>query len=385
MNPIHPQAEQEAVSALLAGRLTDFCHGLRGRGFRIGVKETLDACRIAGRFMATDYPAFRDGLRSLLCASEEQWRAFGPCFDAFWSRGEQSPPSAPAPMLPDMAGDSAEERARQIAGRDGEAEEGDQEGTLTTGASAAQALRLTDLSLLSAADLRHLERLAERLWRRMSLRLARRLRGHYLASRIDLRRTLRRNISRGGELLELVHAGKKRRKPGLVLLLDVSGSMNQYSLFFLRFAHALQQHFRRVHSFLFSTHLVEVSEVLRGGDLSAALELLSHMSLGWGGGTQIGESLQKLNRDYGDSALRGRPYLIVLSDGWDVGETELLSAELQALRRRVSKIIWLNPLLGMEGYEPLTRGMRTALPWLNVFAPAHNLESLLDIERHLVG
>ncbi|MCZ6628635.1 MAG: VWA domain-containing protein, partial [SAR324 cluster bacterium] len=201
----------------------------------------------------------------------------------------------------------------------------------------------------------------------------------------DLRRTLRRNISRGGDLLELVHAGKKRRKPGLVLLLDVSGSMNQYSLFFLRFAHALQQHFRRVHSFLFSTHLVEVSEVLRGGDLSAALELLSHMSLGWGGGTQIGESLQKLNRDYGDSALRGRPYLIVLSDGWDVGETELLSAELQALRRRVSKIIWLNPLLGMEGYEPLTRGMRTALPWLNVFAPAHNLESLLDIERHLVG
>ena len=378
-------AQEQQVSTLLTKRLGEFCRMLRARGFRIGVGETMDACRIAERFMAPDYPAFRSGLRNLLAAGEAQWRMFDGLFDEFWGTEAGAQQTDPPQREAEAADAGGEEAAWQVAGYKETALPAEEEGTAVTGASAAEALRYTDLSRLSAEDLRNLERLAMRLWRRMGLRLARRLRGRELPGAIDLRRTLRRSISRGGEPLELVRAGRKRRKPGLVVLLDVSGSMNQYSFFFLRFVYALQRHFRRVGSFLFSTELVDVTDVLRTRNLPAALETLSRMSLGWGGGTQIGESLRLLEARHGDTALRGRPYLIVVSDGWDVGETALLEQQLKNLRRRVSRIIWLNPLLGMEGYEPLTRGMAAALPWLDVFAPAHNLDSLLDIERHLVG
>ena len=385
MTTVQGQSDEQAVSALLAEKMAQFCHLLRARGFKIGVGETLDACRVADRLLASNFPAFRSGLRSLLTASEAEWRLFGPCFDAFWTTGDGPPPALPSDDPPLPVEEAGAEAAWQVAGYKETARAAEEEGTRTTGAGSAEALRLTDLSHLSGEDLRQLERLAQRLWRRMSLRLARRLRGRQLARRIDLRRTLRRNISRGGEPLELVHAGRKLRRPGLVVLLDVSGSMNQYSFFFLRFVYALQQHFRRVASFLFSTHLVEVSDLLHTRNLPAVLEEMSGMTLGWGGGTEIGESLRSLNREHGAAVFRGRPRLIVLSDGWDVGETALLHEQLRDLRRKVSRIIWLNPLLGMEGYQPLTRGMQTALPWLDVFAPAHNLESLLDIERHLAG
>jgi uncharacterized protein with von Willebrand factor type A (vWA) domain len=165
-----------------------------------------------------------------------------------------------------------------------------------------------------------------------------------------------------------------------LIFLDISGSMNSYSLFLVRFAYVLQKHFKRVGTFLFSTEIVEITEVLRTSDLRDALRGLSRTAVGWAGGTKIGESLKEFNRTDGRKLLSGNTVFIILSDGWDTGEPEMLAEELHRISQRVRKVIWLNPLLGLEKYDPVTLGMAAALPYVDVFAPAHNLESLLALE-----
>ena len=169
----------------------------------------------------------------------------------------------------------------------------------------------------------------------------------------------------------------------LVTLLDISGSMNPYSVFLVKFLYALQKHFRHVDTFLFSTALVEITHLFRGHRLQDALRALSDLPAGWSGGTSIGGSLREFNQLQRRKLRSSDTLFLVLSDGWDTGDPGILAAELGAVRRRVRKIIWLNPLLGLEGYRPVTGGMQAALPHIDVFAPAHNLESLLALEKHL--
>jgi hypothetical protein len=243
-------------------------------------------------------------------------------------------------------------------------------------------LKKVDFSEVPCDDLAALEELSLRLLRRLSLRRSRRLTISTLTDRIDLRRSIRRSIMGGGEPIVLAYKGRRPRKNKLVILLDISGSMNFYSFFLLRFAFVLQSRFQRVNTFLFSTDVVEISDLLHPHDLPEALRRLSQRAAGWSGGTKIGDSLRQFNQLYGRKLSRDTIFLI-LSDGWDTGEPELLAAQLRVARRRVQKIIWLNPLLGLKDYQPVTRGMAAALPYVDVFAPAHNLESLLALERYL--
>jgi uncharacterized protein with von Willebrand factor type A (vWA) domain len=239
-----------------------------------------------------------------------------------------------------------------------------------------------DFSELPHDDLTQLEELSLRLLRQMSLRISRRFISNDRGRRTDLRRTLRRSISHGGEPIVLAYKRRKPRKNKLVILLDISGSMNFYSLFLVRFAYALQTCFQRVDTFLFSTSLVEISPLLRTRHLSEALRRLSQREAGWSGGTKIGESLDQFNRRYGKLLTRDTLF-IILSDGWDTGEPELLASQMRRAKQRAQKVLWLNPLLGLKDYQPVTRGIAAALPYVDVFAPANNLESLLALERYL--
>jgi uncharacterized protein with von Willebrand factor type A (vWA) domain len=169
----------------------------------------------------------------------------------------------------------------------------------------------------------------------------------------------------------------------LVILLDVSGSMNPYSIFFVRFAFALQKYFKRVDTFLFSTQLTEITSTLRTRQLREALQSLAERAVGWSGGTKIGESLRDLNLHHGRRLFSRDTVFMILSDGWDTGDPEMLATQLSNIRLRVRKLIWLNPLLGMTDYQPVTRGMSAALSYIDIFVPAHNLESLLNLETHL--
>ena len=240
-------------------------------------------------------------------------------------------------------------------------------GKAVYGASAQQRLKKVDFSEVRSDDLVQLEDLSLRLLRRMSLRLSRRFR-------------LR---GRGGEPMVLAYKARKPEKCKLVILLDVSGSMNFYSLFLVRFAYALQTCFDRVDTFLFSTDVVRISDLLRTRTLPDALRRLSQRAAGWSGGTKIGESLRQFAKLHGGKLLSRDTVFILLSDGWETGDPQLLADQMQAARRRVRKVLWLNPLLGLKDYQPLTRGMAAALPHIDVVAPAHNLESLLALERIL--
>jgi len=159
--------------------------------------------------------------------------------------------------------------------------------------------------------------------------------------------------------------------------------MSAYSLFLVKFLYALQKHFRQVDTFLFSTNLVEITSLLRAQRLQDAMWALSQQRAGWSGGTNIGGSLREFNHLHGRKLRSSDTFFVILSDGWDTGEAGVLSAELRAVKRRVRRVIWLNPLLGLKDYQPITCGMSAALPHIDVLAPAHNLESLLALERHL--
>ncbi len=254
---------------------------------------------------------------------------------------------------------------------------------LVSGASTRQRLTTVDFSQVPQDDLAALEQISLRLLRRMSLRLSRRLKIKKLGDRVDLRRTIRRSIGQGGDPVILAHKRRKPRQSRLVILLDISGSMNSYSLFLLRFAYALQKQLKCVDAFVFSTSIVEISDVLRAPHLPDAMRRLSRRTADWAGGTRIGASLQDFNRRHGQKLLSRSTVLMILSDGWDTGEPEVLAGELRIAKGRVQKLIWLNPLLGLKDYQPITRGMTAALPFVDVFAPAHNLQSLLALERYL--
>jgi hypothetical protein len=217
----------------------------------------------------------------------------------------------------------------------------------------------------------------------MSTRLARRERAGEREERLDFRRTIRAGIGHGGDPIDLRFRGKKRRKLHLITLLDVSGSMDLYSLFLIRFIFALHKYFKKIDSFVFGTRLTYAGPALQKDDLMDAMNAISRKVTDWSGGTRIGESLRDFNRNFARKMLTRNSLVIILSDGWDTGNPEMLAEQLRFIKRRAGKVIWMNPLLGLQNYQPVTRGMAAALPLTDVFAPAHNLQSLLDLKKHL--
>jgi len=378
------EEETLAVGGEAARRITEFCRFVRAEGLSAGVKESVTALEAARAVGIADRELLRLALRSVLCSSKDEWDKFDDLFWVFFRDVERDKSrrkeAAGSQKKDDRLPESAVSTFMGKSGATGEQEDG---GRAVVGAATTERLKRADFSQVQQKDMAELERLAVRLLRQMSMRLSRRMKIMRPRGKVDLRRTIRRSISRGGDPIYLSFRDKKLQQDRLTVLLDISGSMNAYSLFLLRFAYALQKHFKRVDTFLFSTQLAEITPMLRSRDLYQALFALGQVSAGWSGGTKIGESLRDFIDFHGRKLLTRNTLFLILSDGWDTGEPEILAAQLDAIKRRVRKVIWLNPLLGMSEYQPVTRGMSAALPYIDVFAPAHNLESLLDLERHL--
>jgi uncharacterized protein with von Willebrand factor type A (vWA) domain len=368
-----------------ATRIVEFCRFARASGISAGMGESMDALAAARTVAMLDREVLKVALRAVLCSSKEDWDLFEDVFEDFWSTTERKSRTS---FLRRERGSLPQEAQRQdrsvatLLGQAGADRAEDDGSRAVLGATAYDRLKKTDFSEVPQADMAELERISLRLLKQMSLRLSRKLQKARPQGQVDLRRTIRLSISRGGDPISLSFKGRKLQADRLVILLDISGSMNPYSLFLMRFAYALQKHFKRVSTFLFSTHLAEITPALRARRLREALQALSQQAAGWSGGTKIGESLRDFNFVHGKKLSRDTVFM-VLSDGWDTGEPEVLAGELAVIKRRVRRLIWLNPLLGMEGYEPLTRGMSAALPYIDLFAPAHNLQSLLALETHL--
>jgi uncharacterized protein len=200
---------------------------------------------------------------------------------------------------------------------------------------------------------------------------------------VDPRWTLRKNIKYGGDVVDLVNRKRRIKKTKVVLLCDVSGSMDCYSRFLIQFMYGLQNELWGVETFVFSTSLSRITHLIRTKDIANALEQISGSILGWSGGTNIGRSLQTFNRNFAPAMVTSRTIVVIISDGWDRGDVSLLERQMQDLKRRCKKVIWLNPLLASENYEPLCKGMQAALPYIDLFLSVHNLNSLVALGRTL--
>jgi uncharacterized protein len=364
--------------------IVEFCRFARASGIAAGVKESLEAVRAANAVGIENRQNLKFALRAVICSTKADWDIFDEIFDVFWSgtatqenleRGKRNKSTREQ--------ESQQENAELASMTHSSVAAELEESKAVMGATMNERLKKADFSEVKQADLIELEKISLRLLQQMSLRLSRRIRSLAVRGRVDLRRTIRRSIGRGGDPIDLSFRKRKLQPLKLVIALDVSGSMNPYSIFFVRFAYALQKYFKRVDTFLFSTQLTEITPTLRARQLRDALEALAGHAAGWSGGTKIGESLHQLTQLQGRRLFSRDTVFMVLSDGWETGDPAVLAEELSAIKRRVRKLIWLNPLLGMADYEPITRGMSAALPYIDVFAPAHNLESLLNLETHL--
>jgi uncharacterized protein len=368
----------------LSESIVEFCRFLRTHGFSADMRQTMTALEAANTINAANRQSFGFALQAALCSNSEEWESFPQLFHRFWGESQPRPRSAAGEYKGSSKNESHDRRdgSTVFLGQAGNAA-ADGKGKAVYGASAQQRLKRVDFSEVPCDDLAALEDIAVRLLRRMSQRLSRKFALSNRPSRVDLRRSIRRSIAHGGDPIVLAYKARKPARNKFVILIDISGSMNFYSLFLVRFAYALQTSFQRVETFLFSTSVVAISDLLRARNLPEALRRLSQRAAGWSGGTRIGESLEQFNRLYGSKVLTRDTVFMILSDGWETGDPQLLADQMRAARRRVRKIFWLNPLLGLRDYQPLTRGMVAALPYVDVFAPANNLESLLALERYL--
>jgi uncharacterized protein with von Willebrand factor type A (vWA) domain len=365
---------------------------LRGAGLPLTVSEVMDAVRSLEVIDLLDRSEVYLALRATLVARHEEIPAFDRCFDAFWKfhaeegqglEGLLSASQAPKPEEEPEAGpaESGGKSQASVALESWE-EPGVEEGEPleVPGMSGQEVLMEQDFSTFPTEDLDEVARLTMLIAKRLARRISRRRRPTRRGGAIDLRRSMRANMMKG-EIIDLRRRERRRRKVRLVLLCDVSGSMDLYSRFLLQFLYALQNVFGRVETFTFATRLTRVTELLKGPSYRLALGRLTNVR-DFSGGTRIGESLQEFNRAWGHLVDR-HSIVILLSDGWETGEPELLANEMLALKRRAGRVIWLNPLLGNPSYEPLTRGMAAALPLVDHFAAAHNLASLRELAGHL--
>jgi uncharacterized protein with von Willebrand factor type A (vWA) domain len=202
-------------------------------------------------------------------------------------------------------------------------------------------------------------------------------------SRVDLRRALARSLRTGGDVVKLPRRMRRIRPRPLVLLCDISGSMERYSRMLLHFAHALTRRDPQVEAFLFSTQLTRVTLQLRSRRLPEAVTAVSRSVPDWSGGTRIGGAIHEFHRHWTRRTLRGSSVVLLISDGWDRGDPSMLRDQIARLQRSCHRLIWLNPLIGTVGYEPLTRGLQAALPFVDDFLPARTLTNLADLAVHL--
>jgi uncharacterized protein with von Willebrand factor type A (vWA) domain len=376
----------------LQRQMLRFVHLLRDNGFSAGVPEAADALLTLGHLRAIEVPEVRNALRTLFASREREWHRFDELFDGFWLGRMRHRRTVMRQTLAGhaRAGSSDEVKRVTLADLlDWAAETKDGTGTAAkggtkAGASGAESVAKADIGKVTDPDeLQRLYDLAEHWAERMRTRISRRRRAGRKGRRLLFRRTFQRSVASGGVPVTLYRARRKVKPVSVAIFVDVSGSMDLYSLFFTRFVYALSLNLAKIEAFIFHTSLVPITGTLAEANPMKFMEKIALISQGWSGGTRIGASLAEFNRRYKGKLRASNTIAIIVSDGFDTGPADSLAAELAGLKRRVKRLIWLNPLLGREAYTPHAKGMAAALPYLDLFAPAHNLESHSALEDEL--
>lgn len=371
---------QTALSANMVG----FCRFLRDKGFRIGIAEEKDALQALCLLALTDAEVMRLVLKSVLVKSLYQIEQFDALYKQYWQEIEKAMDSKIA--------EGQEEKQEQKPQKSNQPSllsiknwlygNKNEEVTEIATYSPAEALTKKDFAQFTLEELQEVDKMVHLLAKNLATQESRKQQKTHKAKQLNLRKTLYLNRQYAGEVLKLAYSKKKIEKFRLVLICDVSKSMDLYSRFLIQFMYAFQSAFHRIETFVFSTSLHKITEHLQRQHINQTLHKLAGSVPNWSGGTQIGASLKTFSTQY-DRLVDKKTTVIILSDGWDNGETADLEESMRAIAKKSHQIVWLNPLAGNPNYEPVTEGMKAAMPYIDIFAPLHNLESLKQLMKML--
>jgi uncharacterized protein with von Willebrand factor type A (vWA) domain len=391
-------------------RLTEFGRILWEVGIDVGPRKMLDLVETLGYIDLTNREDFYQTLKSSLLAKHEQEALFDQMYIYYWHMRDQQgkkkadtpgaarrddkhlrlPPSelkrlaehmnTPQEQRKDMKAEMREsERRRRASERMDEESDDDTATPQGLAYSAIEALRKKDFEAFSWDEVQEAKKLMSEMRWHLGMRPTRRKRPSRRGSYPDMRRIVRRNLKYGAELLELTWREMKEKPRPLVIICDISGSMSLYSRLLLHFIHTISNGLLNVEAFVFGTRLTRVTRQLKRRDVDEAVRDVSKSVQDWSGGTRIGDALHLFNHKWAKRVLGRGAVVLVISDGWDRGEAGVLEVEMDRLQHSCHRLIWLNPLLGSPDYRPLTIGMKTALPFIDNFLPAHNLDSLIQL------
>jgi uncharacterized protein with von Willebrand factor type A (vWA) domain len=365
----------------LSENIVQFCRFLRQKGFVVGANDETTTLQALQYIDYTSPDIFHLALKATLCRNKTQAQEFDDLFNEYWkqlnkavdakTKDDSKKINIPKPQA------SLKSLKTWLHGkRSDETEE-------TATYSIQETLSQKDFSSVPEEDIDELMHVIRALAKRIAAKTSRRYKFSHQQDIPDLRQTLRKNLRRGGELLELAYRKPKRNRTKILLLCDVSKSMELYTAFLLQFMYAFQQVYSRMETFVFGTSLKRITPVLKEQNFRAALHLMVAENNDWSGGTRIGESLYDFVIHYSKKMLDSKTIVIIVSDGWDKGNMDILRESMEHIHQKARKVIWLNPLAGFVSYRPDVAGMQTAMPFIDILAPVHNAESLRQLSKWL--
>jgi len=381
----------------LAANVMQFGRMLRRAGVPVGPGQVIDAQAALQHVDLTARAEVHAALRAVMATRREQHEVFDAAFALFWRNPERSIAEslmaaldgARKPAEPKKPKAGSRRATEALAPRERkeppkpEAPPDRFEAAMIV--SAEERLRRMDFETMGEAEVAAARAAIARIRLPFDAVPTRRFRPDPMGPRADLRATLRQSLREGGDLVEIARRRRQVRTPPLVALADISGSMARYAAVLLAFLHAVANDRQRVHVFLFGTRLTNVTRALRHRDAEVAFQMVANIVPDWSGGTRIGETLHRFNRDWSRRVLGQGATVLLITDGLDRDGGQGLAGEAERLRKSCRRLIWLNPLLRWEGFEPKAAGIRAILPHVDDFRPAHNIDSFAALVRALSG
>ncbi len=378
----------------LMDRVIRFINLLRRNRLAVHTSNEIDAIHALSLVDINDPFQFYLALKTCLITSHSQINAFNRLYLQFWGTG----PKLKKPTDGDDEEEGGKDDKSVIFRKLDDSPSGDKsrKGSKKTGSdyqevptftySATENLRQKDFEQISQEEVAMMDDVFKRLQIKIREKKGRRFKPSNTGNMVDLRRTIRQSTQRGGEIVNILKRERKPKESKIVVLADVSGSMDAYSRFLIKFTYEMQRFLRDTETFVFGTRMRRITDILNNRAIETAMSIISKEVLFWSGGTDIGGCLKEFNERYGGRYMAQNRIMVILSDGWDKGNIEELRLQMIRIKRGFKRVIWLNPHLQYDDYQPLCMGMATALPYIDHFLPCHNvatLEKFLDVVKQI--